>query len=139
MKSTLPVKTAETIKTILNSSELEEDKNQTDISNKTFSIVSNPEFLAEGTAVKDLQNPDRVLIGGEDDYSINLIVDISKIGLINPKLLLQIYGVQIVKTCSKCLFIQRISSINSISALNLLVQTPSSQSFGSDTRIGKKF
>ena len=61
-KSTLPVKTAETIKTILNSSTQKDNKNAKN--NKTFSIVSNPEFLAEGTAINDLQNPDRVLIGG---------------------------------------------------------------------------
>ena len=56
-KSTLPVKTAKTIKSIL-----ESNKN----SNKNFSVLSNPEFLAEGTAIDDLINPDRVLIGGED-------------------------------------------------------------------------
>ena len=76
-KSTLPVKTAETIKAILNSSEdnsvINKEKNK-----QTFSIVSNPEFLAEGTAIEDLQNPDRVLIGGEDDYSINVVSDIYK-------------------------------------------------------------
>ena len=76
-KSTLPVRTAETIKTILNSSAQSNDINNKKI-HKTFSIVSNPEFLAEGTAVEDLQNPDRVLIGGEDEVSINLIADIYK-------------------------------------------------------------
>ncbi len=77
-KSTLPVKTAETIKSILNSSEQNEGINKMDTQNnqKSFSIVSNPEFLAEGTAINDLQNPDRVLIGGEDNYSIDLISDI---------------------------------------------------------------
>ncbi len=59
-KSTLPVRTAEVIQKILNSldSESQED---TDI--KNFSVLSNPEFLAEGTAIEDLENPDRVLIG----------------------------------------------------------------------------
>ena len=55
-KSTLPVRTAQSIKEILNSS----DKKV----GKSFSILSNPEFLAEGTAVENLENPDRVLIGG---------------------------------------------------------------------------
>ena len=59
-KSTVPVKTAELIKEILTNSENNE------LDKKTFSVLSSPEFLAEGTAVKDLENPDRVLIGGED-------------------------------------------------------------------------
>ena len=59
-KSTVPVKTAELIKEILINSENNE------LDKKTFSVLSSPEFLAEGTAVKDLENPDRVLIGGED-------------------------------------------------------------------------
>ena len=72
-KSTLPVKTAETIKKILYSY-VENDKNSSEKNNKkTFSIISNPEFLAEGTAIDDLQNPDRVLIGGEDENSIDAI------------------------------------------------------------------
>ena len=58
-KSTLPVRTASTIKTILKNSE----------NNVAFEILSNPEFLAEGTAISDLLNPDRVLIGG--DYHTN--------------------------------------------------------------------
>ena len=71
-KSTLPVKTAQTIKEILNSSSENINKNK----EKTFSILSNPEFLAEGTAVDNLINPDRVLIGGDDSKSIQLLKDI---------------------------------------------------------------
>ena len=60
-KSTLPIKTAQTIKDIL---EVEtEDLIDKSIKNKTFDILSNPEFLSEGTAINDLENPDRVLIG----------------------------------------------------------------------------
>ena len=62
-KSTLPVRTAETIKSILKSNH-RLDKSQ------KFSVLSNPEFLAEGTAINDLKNPDRVLIGGEDPKSV---------------------------------------------------------------------
>ena len=62
--------------------------------NKSFSILSNPEFLAEGTAINDLQNPDRVLIGGDDDNAINLLVNIYERWVDKKKLLLQIYGVQ---------------------------------------------
>ena len=61
------------IKTILQS-------NQDQIDGKSFSILSNPEFLAEGTAVRDLENPDRVLIGGEDEYSIECLASIYVIG-----------------------------------------------------------
>ena len=70
-KSTLPVKTAETIKNILISSQDKEGKEL-----KTFSVLSNPEFLSEGNAIKDLQNPDRVLIGGEDESAIKALSDI---------------------------------------------------------------
>ena len=66
----MPVRTAETIKTILNSSNLDE-KNY-----KTFSVLSNPEFLSEGTAINDLNKPDRVLIGGEDNKSIEALENI---------------------------------------------------------------
>ena len=72
-KSTLPVKTAETIKSILNSSKDFEDNNFYD---KRFSVLSNPEFLAEGTAIQDLKNPDRILIGGEDKESIEVLTKI---------------------------------------------------------------
>ena len=82
-KSTLPVKTAETIKNILHSSD-QNQKKVKDTKTKTFSIVSNPEFLSEGTAINDLQNPDRVLIGGEDYNSIKQVADIYK-NWVNPK------------------------------------------------------
>ena len=70
-KSTLPVKTASTIKSILNAY----SKKNTN-SFKSFSILSNPEFLAEGSAINDLQNPDRVLIGGDDSETINQLKNI---------------------------------------------------------------
>ena len=142
-KSTLPVKTAETIKTILNSSELKEDKNQKNIGNKTFSIVSNPEFLAEGTAVKDLQNPDRVLIGGEDDYSINLIADIYKNWVDQSRIITtNLWSSELSKLVANAFLAQRISSINSISALCESTGAnihEVAKAIGSDTRIGKKF
>ena len=70
-KSTLPVKTAETIKKILISSQDFENKE-----NKTFSVLSNPEFLSEGNAINDLQKPDRVLIGGDDENAIESLSNI---------------------------------------------------------------
>ena len=69
-KSTLPVRTAETIKIILSSFEDDYANNNSSRNKKTFSIVSNPEFLAEGSAINDLQNPDRVLIGGEEKIQL---------------------------------------------------------------------
>ena len=139
-KSTLPVKTAETIKTILNSS-LDIDPSSEE--KKTFSIVSNPEFLAEGTAINDLQNPDRVLIGGEDDYSINLISDIYKKWIDPEKIITtNLWSSELSKLVSNAFLAQRISSINSISALceatgaNIMEVVGA---IGTDTRIGKKF
>ena len=70
-KSTVPVRTAELIQEILLNSE-----NSTYKDKKTFSVISSPEFLAEGTAIKDLENPDRVLIGGTDKEAIDLLKDI---------------------------------------------------------------
>ena len=67
-KSTLPVKTALTIKEILNNSTKEKGK--------TFQILSNPEFLSEGSAINDLENPDRVLIGGENKDAIDSLIKI---------------------------------------------------------------
>ena len=142
-KSTLPVKTAETIKTILNSYIEEDINSQTNKKKKTFSIVSNPEFLAEGTAINDLQNPDRVLIGGEDDYSINVVSDIyinwvSKSRIITTNL----WSSELSKLVANAFLAQRISSINSISALCESTGAnihEVARAIGTDTRIGSKF
>ena len=69
-KSTLPVKTAQTIQEILDYS----NKNRNN--SKTFDVLSNPEFLAEGTAINDLLYPDRVLIGGKNKNAINSLSEI---------------------------------------------------------------
>ena len=141
-KSTLPVKTAETIKTILNSANKKKSIKNID-NNKTFSIVSNPEFLAEGTAIEDLQNPDRVLIGGEDDYSINLVSDIYRKWVDSEKIITtNLWSAELSKLVANAFLAQRISSINSISALcestgaNI---NEVAQAIGTDSRIGKKF
>ena len=140
-KSTLPVKTAETIKTILDLSEKSE--NDKSYEKKTFSIVSNPEFLAEGTAIKDLQNPDRVLIGGEDDFSINLISDIYK-NWIEPERIIttNLWSSELSKLVANAFLAQRVSSINSISALCESTGANINEvaiAIGTDTRIGEKF
>ena len=69
VESTLPVRTAAAIKTILEAASEGEDQ-------RTFSVLSNPEFLAEGTAIRDLEAPDRVLIGGDDPESIDALAAI---------------------------------------------------------------
>ena len=89
-KSTLPVRTAEVIKNILertNSSSSEEE------SLKTFDVLSNPEFLAEGTAITDLENPDRVLIGGENDDAIKSLSNIYLNWIPKEKYFIPIFGV----------------------------------------------
>ena len=64
-KSTLPVRTAEVIENILNSAKTNSSREEI-----SFSVLSNPEFMAEGTAIKDLDNPDRVLIGGKNKHAM---------------------------------------------------------------------
>ena len=74
-KSTLPVKTAQVIKEILQHTS---GKKLNDLNQNTFSILSNPEFLAEGTAINDLNKPDRILIGGDNFESVNALKNIYK-------------------------------------------------------------
>ena len=141
-KSTLPVKTAETIKSILNSSEQNEEINKKN-NQKSFSIVSNPEFLAEGTAINDLQKPDRVLIGGEDNYSIDLISDIYQNWVDKEKIITtNLWSSELSKLVSNAFLAQRISSINSISAICEATGANINEvakAIGTDTRIGSKF
>ena len=141
-KSTLPVKTAETIKTMLNSSEQNIIATKHNI-RQTFSIISNPEFLAEGSAINDLQNPDRVLIGGEDDDSINVISNIYK-NWVNPEKIIttNLWSSELSKLVANAFLAQRISSINSISALCEVTGAninEVAEAIGTDTRIGRKF
>ena len=72
-KSTLPVKTAETIKEILLSNR---NPSGVDKSAEKFYVLSNPEFLAEGSAIFNLESPDRVLIGGDNKNAIDALKDI---------------------------------------------------------------
>ncbi len=141
-KSTLPVKTAETIKTILHSFE-QDDFISLGKKKKTFSIVSNPEFLAEGTAINDLLNPDRVLIGGEDEHSIKLVADIYKTW-VSPKKIIStnLWSSELSKLVANAFLAQRLSSINSISALCEFTGANINEvsgAIGADTRIGQKF
>ena len=137
-KSTLPVKTAETIKNILSSSQ-----DNSSVDKKTFSVLSNPEFLSEGNAINDLQYPDRVLIGGEDESSINALSNLYLNWVPEKKILkTNIWSSELSKLTANAFLAQRISSINSISALCEVTGADIKQvskAIGMDTRIGRKF
>ena len=136
-KSTLPVKTAAAIKNIL-------DKTGSGVK---FNILSNPEFLAEGTAMRDLQIPDRVLIGGEQDKNgksaIKLLCDIylswvPKKNIITTNL----WSSELSKLTANAFLAQRISSINSLSELCEATGADIDEvakAIGMDSRIGSKF
>ena len=136
-KSTLPVRTAEVIKTIL------KDESVHNQSNKTFDVLSNPEFLAEGTAIKDLIYPDRVLIGGENDSAIQSLKDIYQHWVPKNKILqTNIWSSELAKLTANAFLAQRISSINSIGALCESTGADVrevARAIGTDTRIGSKF
>ncbi|CAJ0571945.1 unnamed protein product, partial [Mesorhabditis spiculigera] len=139
-KSTVPVKAAESITTILR----EAQKHNADLH---FQVLSNPEFLAEGTAMRDLSNPDRVLIGGEsspDGYEAvsHLVrvyehwVDRSKIITTNT------WSSELSKLAANAFLAQRISSINAISAICEATGADVGEvahAVGHDSRIGGKF
>lgn len=139
-KSTLPVRTAEVIKSILN-----QEKNSLSNINvqKTFDVLSNPEFLSEGTAINDLQNPDRILIGGDNKDAIKSLCNIYLNWVPLEKILTtNVWSSELAKLTSNAFLAQRISSINSISAL--CEETGAdvrevARAIGSDSRIGEKF
>ena len=136
-KSTLPVRTAEKIKEIL-------IKNNNKVN---FEVLSNPEFLAEGTAIKDLFKSDRVLIGGDSTKSgqkaIKSLVNIYKQWIPESKILTtNIWSSELSKLASNAMLAQRISSINSLSALCEKTEADIdevSRAIGMDNRIGKEF
>lgn len=136
-KSTLPVKTAETIKNILNASKIGNN------SCKKFSVISNPEFLSEGTAINDLQFPDRVLIGGENDEAIDSLFNIYSRWINKEKILkTNLWSAELSKLTANAFLAQRISSINSISALCEVTGAnikEVAKAIGMDSRIGSKF
>ncbi len=138
-KSTLPVKTAEVIKSILENSR----ESSIEIQKSSFDVLSNPEFLAEGTAINDLENPDRVLIGGENEEAIESLVDIYRKWVPEEKILkTNIWSSELAKLTANAFLAQRISSINSIAALCEATGADVrevSRAIGTDTRIGSKF
>ena len=135
-KSTLPVRTAATIKEILQAS-------SQGVEGKTFSVLSNPEFLAEGTAINDLTNPDRVLIGGDDQKSIDELEEIYASWVPKNKILrTNLWSSELSKLTANAFLAQRISSINSISAFCEVTGADVREvahAIGADSRIGSKF
>ena len=139
-KSTLPVRTAEVIKSILEAEVLHSKEK---IPKRTFDVLSNPEFLAEGSAIKDLEKPDRVLIGGENHDAINCLRDIYRRWVPESKILItNVWSSELAKLTANAFLAQRISSINSISALceNTGADVREvARAIGSDKRIGSEF
>jgi UDPglucose 6-dehydrogenase len=136
-KSTLPVRTAETLQTILDSTG----------NGVHFEVLSNPEFLAEGTAIDDLFNADRVLIGGKQTESgkkaIQALVDVYAHWL-TPKQILttNVWSSELSKLTANAFLAQRISSINALSALCEATEADVDEvahAIGTDSRIGPKF
>lgn len=136
-KSTLPVRTAETLQTILDHTG----------NGVKFEVLSNPEFLAEGTAIEDLLNADRVLIGGKQTESgknaIQSLVDIYAHWL-SPKQILttNVWSSELSKLTANAFLAQRISSINALSALCEATEADVDEvasAIGTDSRIGSKF
>jgi UDPglucose 6-dehydrogenase len=136
-KSTLPVRTAEAMERILNSNG----------SHLHFDVLSNPEFLAEGTAVQDMENPDRVLIGGRDtetgQRAVQALVEIYATWVPRERIITtSLWSSELSKLVANAFLAQRVSSINAISALCERTEadvTEVAHAIGSDSRIGPNF
>lgn len=136
-KSTLPVRTAQSIKQILSAYQ----------NGHQFRVLSNPEFLAEGTAVSDLINADRVLIGSEDD-ELGKRAEEALVGIYSNWLPLEriittkIWSSELSKLTANAFLAQRVSSINALSALCEKTGADVDEvanAIGMDSRIGSKF
>ena len=139
-KSTLPVRTAAAMGAILNTHE-----------HLRFTVLSNPEFLAEGTAIRDLQAPDRVLIGGPDDaagrQAVGELVDIyaGEDDAWVPReriLTTNVWSAELTKLAANAMLAQRVSSVNALSQLCEATGADIAEVarvMGADTRIGSKF
>lgn len=136
-KSTLPVRTAQTLHSILKNTGR----------NVEFEILSNPEFLAEGTAINDLQNADRILIGGQQTpkgkEAIEALANIYEHWLPKERILTtNIWSSELSKLTANAFLAQRVSSINAISALCEVTEAnieEVAKAIGADQRIGNKF
>ena len=137
-KSTVPVKAAESIATILKANSTKDVK---------FQVLSNPEFLAEGTAIKDLLHPDRILIGGESSLegqeAVQALSEIYEHWVPKEKVVtMNTWSSELSKLSANAMLAQRISSINALSTLCETTGADVSQvakAVGMDSRIGPKF
>lgn len=136
-KSTLPVRTAAAMQRILDSGD----------SGVHFEVLSNPEFLAEGTAISDLENPDRVLVGGhqtdEGRKAVQALTDIYATWIPRDRILTtNVWSSELSKLAANAFLAQRVSSINSLSALCEATEADVGEvarAIGMDSRIGPKF
>jgi len=136
-KSTLPIRTAMAMERILNGG----------TGNLRFEVLSNPEFLAEGSAIKDLENPDRVLIGSrETDHGLKArkeLVEIYANWVPREKIIeSNVWSAELSKLTANAFLAQRVSSINSLSALCEVTEADIEEvayAVGTDSRIGNKF
>ena len=136
-KSTVPVRTAQMVKEILSEAN----------NGFSYQVLSNPEFLAEGTAITDLENPDRVLIGGEiTDEGIQAVEKVANLYAqwIDRKKIIttNLWSSELSKLTANAFLAQRISSINAISALCEATGADVDEvanAIGMDSRIGPKF
>lgn len=136
-KSTLPVRTASAIKDILTHTG----------NGSQFQILSNPEFLAEGTAVEDLDAPDRVLIGGdttpEGQAAVQALVDVYNNWIPRERILTtNVWSSELSKLTANAFLAQRVSSINSLTELCEKTEADIKEvarAIGTDSRIGPKF
>jgi UDPglucose 6-dehydrogenase len=136
-KSTLPVRTAHAMERILNSNN----------NGLHFDVVSNPEFLAEGTAIRDMENPDRVLIGGRETPSgqraVQAIADIYAHWVDRERIITtNLWSSELSKLAANAFLAQRVSSINAISALCEKTEADVAEvahAIGTDSRIGPRF
>jgi len=136
-KSTLPVRTAQAVKTILSETG----------NGIKFQVLSNPEFLAEGTAIQDLMQPDRVLIGGDQTNegldAIEALTSVYASWVPRERIIqTRLWSSELSKLTANAFLAQRISSINSISALCEVTGADVDEvayAIGSDSRIGPKF
>jgi len=135
-KSTLPVRTAEAIQAILSAADPKGGE-------RSFSVLSNPEFLAEGTAIRDLEAPDRVLIGGDDPAAIEALAAIYASWVPDERILrTNLWSSELSKLTANAFLAQRISSINSVAALCEATGADVrevARAIGTDSRIGPKF
>ena len=136
-KSTVPVRTAQAVQNILEASG----------GSNTQQILSNPEFLAEGSALRDLETPDRVLIGGdpspEGARAIEVLADIYAHWVPRERIVTtNLWSAELSKLTANAFLAQRISSINAISALCEATGADIdeiAQAIGLDSRIGPSF